>query len=129
MCPLRCGRRRGGDTVVNRRTGRPRHTSDEPRGNGLDVVRGGVTRSVRRRVPVAVDEERIWTVDITLKRLPGRTKNVAEEKLTQLRDMDWVEFGEFWLSPEIRVSWEEWRNQYEVSEFLDEGGCDCSPDG
>lgn len=73
------------------------------------------------------DEERIEFVEKTIKQLQTRMVNVTDEKLAQLRDMDRVNLGQFRVSLELRVFCEDCGSQYEVSEFLDAGSCDCPP--
>lgn len=106
--------------------------------NGVDVDRvesGFVTyqairtylqdgRDVTHEGPT--DEERIESVDETLKRLQNRTTTVTEEKLRQLRDGDRTNLGEFRVLLDLRVFCEDCATQYDVGELLERGGCDCS---
>lgn len=71
------------------------------------------------------DEERIESVDGTIKQLQNRTVSVTEAKVTQLRETDRVDLGQFRVLLELRVLCEDCGNQYNVDDLLERGGCDC----
>lgn len=81
-------------------------------------------RGVRYQTPT--DEERIKSVDDTLQQLQSRTTNVTEEKLNQLRNTERINLGQFRVLLDLRVFCEDCDSQYEVSELLERGGCDCA---
>lgn len=83
-------------------------------------------RGVSHQSPT--DEERIESVGKTIQQLQTRTINVTDEKLAQIRDTGRVNLGQFRVSLELRVFCEDCGSQYEVSEFLDAGSCNCPPD-
>lgn len=60
-----------------------------------------------------------------IQRLRGRTTTVTEGKLEQLRDTGEITLGEFRTVVDITVLCEDCGGQYEVTELLDSGGCDC----
>lgn len=60
-----------------------------------------------------------------IQRLRGRTATVTEGKLEQLRNSDEITLGEFRTLVDISVICEDCGGQYEVTELLDSGGCDC----
>lgn len=63
-----------------------------------------------------------------IQRLRGRTATVTEGKLDQLRNSGDITLGEFRTVVDITVLCEDCGGQYEVTELLDSGGCDCPDD-
>lgn len=60
----------------------------------------------------------------TIQQLQGRLQSVTESKLDSLAGEE-VTLGEFRTLVNVRVVCEDCGAQYEVSELLDRGGCDC----
>lgn len=60
-----------------------------------------------------------------IQRLRGRTSTVTEGKLEQLRDGGEITLGDFRTVVDITVLCEDCGGQYEVTELLERGGCDC----
>lgn len=74
-------------------------------------------------------EDRIESVDETIKRLQSRTVSVTQEKLGQLAETEQVELGQFRILLDLQVFCEDCGTQYEVGELLERGGCNCSDGG
>lgn len=61
-----------------------------------------------------------------IQRLAGRTVNVGESQIEQLRSNGAVDVDEFRLLVDIQLYCEECNTQFEIAEFLHRGACNCS---
>lgn len=61
-----------------------------------------------------------------IQKLVGRTATVAESQIEQLRASGAVDVGEFRLLVDARLYCEECNTQYDITELLDQGGCNCT---
>lgn len=72
------------------------------------------------------DAERIKNVGQSITRLQNRTIAVTEEKLSQLDRTNRIALGDFRVLFDIRIFCEDCEIQYEVSQLLEQGGCQCT---
>lgn len=72
-------------------------------------------------------DERARTVVETenIQRLQGRIETVVESKLQQLRNADNITLGKFRPFVEVSILCEDCGKQYEITELLEQGGCEC----
>jgi hypothetical protein len=63
-----------------------------------------------------------------IQRLKRRMTTILESKIERLRNIDRITLGEFNLLIDIRVLCEDCGAQYQVTELLDRGACDCPQD-
>ena len=61
-----------------------------------------------------------------IQQLRGRVDSVTEGKLSQLRETDRLDLGEFRTLVDVRVVCEDCNTQFDVIELLERGHCDCS---
>lgn len=71
------------------------------------------------------NEDRTVAEKTNIQRLRGRIAAVTEGKFEQLRDGGHVDLGEFRVLVDVAVVCEDCGTQYEASELLDRGACDC----
>jgi hypothetical protein len=62
----------------------------------------------------------------TLQRLESRTEAVSENTIERLGNGNDIEIGEFDVLVDTRVLCQDCGTDYEVTELLERGGCDCS---
>ncbi|MFB6121908.1 MAG: rod-determining factor RdfA [Haloferacaceae archaeon] len=73
------------------------------------------------------DEDRTAVEKTNIQRLRGRITAVTEGKFEQLRDGGHLSLGDFRVLVDVAVVCEDCGTQYEASELLDRGACDCGP--
>lgn len=66
------------------------------------------------------------TVQQRIQRLAGRTATVAESQIEQLQTNGAVDVGSFRMLVDVQLYCEEYHTQYDVADFLERGGCECS---
>lgn len=71
------------------------------------------------------DTDPIERTTTRLEKLRGRTASVTNQELEQLRNADRIDLGDFRALVEIQVVCEDCNTQFEVTQLLDRGGCDC----
>lgn len=76
-------------------------------------------------VHTPTDDERVEAVNKSIKQLQNRTLSVSDEKLQSLRDKDRLGIGQFRVTLELRVFCGDCGNQYEISELIEQGSCEC----
>lgn len=82
-----------------------------------------------RQVSYSADEaDPIAKETTNIQRLKRRMTTILESKINRLRDAGRITLGEFNLLIDIRVLCEDCGAQYQVTELLDQGACDCSQD-
>lgn len=77
---------------------------------------------------LGLDKDRTPTVDRErdrIHRLQNRSEVVVADSVSRLRANDQLAAGAFDVLVNFRVMCEECNSLYDVSEFLDDGGCDC----
>lgn len=60
-----------------------------------------------------------------IQQLQGRIVSVTDGKLDQLQSSDNIEAGEFRTLVNIQVVCEDCNTQFDIFQFLEQGGCDC----
>jgi hypothetical protein len=70
-------------------------------------------------------DDRAAAAASTIQQLRSRTATITESKLEQLREGDELDLGQFRVMVDVRVVCEDCGAQYDVTELLDRGGCDC----
>lgn len=78
----------------------------------------GVSKETDDADPVEKRDERI-------QRLRSRMVAVMEQSLSELRDADELSLGSFDTTVSLQVYCQDCETQYDLSELLDRGGCDC----
>jgi hypothetical protein len=71
------------------------------------------------------DDEKVKKDLQSIQRLMTRTLSVTEERIEKLVQTDRIDAGSFEVLLDVQVLCGECGQQYSVSEFLDERGCDC----
>lgn len=71
------------------------------------------------------DDEKIKKDLQSIQRLMTRTLSVTEERIEKLVQTDRIDAGSFEVLLDVQVLCGECGQQYSVSEFLNERGCDC----
>jgi hypothetical protein len=70
----------------------------------------------------------IENIQSSFARLIGRTTTVVEQKLEQLKSAGKLTLGTFHVRTGVTVYCEGCETQYDVTDLLDAGGCECEPD-
>lgn len=70
-------------------------------------------------------EDRSDAAARTIQQMRSRTATITESKLTQLREADALDVGEFRVMVDVRVICEECGARYAISDLLERGGCEC----
>ncbi|MFB6105558.1 MAG: rod-determining factor RdfA [Halobacteriaceae archaeon] len=71
------------------------------------------------------DEDQVEKVDERIQRLRGRLETVTRNELETLSNTDRIVLGDADVLSSVRVLCRTCGGDYEVSELLEEGGCDC----
>ncbi|WP_135302788.1 rod-determining factor RdfA [Haloarcula amylovorans] len=71
------------------------------------------------------DEEKRANDRESIQRLLTRTLSVTEDRIEKLRDTERIAVEEFEVFVEAQVLCQRCGTQYPVTEFIDNGGCDC----
>lgn len=74
------------------------------------------------------DEEKRANDRESIQRLLTRTLSVTEDRIEKLRDTDRIDVEEFEVFVDAQVLCQRCGTQYAVTEFIDNGGCDCLRD-
>ncbi|QIO22829.1 rod-determining factor RdfA [Haloarcula sp. JP-L23] len=74
------------------------------------------------------DEEKRANDRESIQRLLTRTLSVTEDRIEKLRDTDRIAVEEFEVFVDAQVLCQRCGTQYAVTEFIDNGGCDCLMD-
>lgn len=67
----------------------------------------------------------VATTGETIRQLQGRTAAVTRNGVTDLANAGHVTVGDFEVLTNVRLFCNDCQTQYELTEFLDRGGCDC----
>ncbi|MFC4405507.1 rod-determining factor RdfA [Haloarchaeobius iranensis] len=104
------------------------------RGIDVDELRGEFVsyQSIRTYVQArgasyegrSAEEQRAKDVE-SIERLRGRLASVTEERLDRGRRADRLTLGEYRLFVDVTVYCEDCGSQFEATEVLETGGCDC----
>lgn len=74
------------------------------------------------------DEEKRANDRESIQRLLTRTLSVTEDRIEKLRETDRIAAEEFEVFVEAQVLCQRCGTQYSVTDFIDNGGCDCLQD-
>jgi hypothetical protein len=74
----------------------------------------------------STDGDPIETETTNVQRLTRRMTAIVESKIERLRNTDRITLGEFNVLVDVRVLCEDCGAQYQVTELLGRGGCECS---
>ncbi|WP_255197409.1 rod-determining factor RdfA [Halorarius litoreus] len=84
-----------------------------------------LTKHLGVSLPESDDGDRIEKTAGVIQRLKSRLQAVAESNLQSLVDTDRLSLGSFSVLVDVRVYCSDCGTQYELTELLDQGGCDC----
>jgi len=73
--------------------------------------------------------DRIDSTRRSLRKLQSRTQSVATQNLTQLNNRPEFTIGDFDIFVDIRVSCNDCGKSGEITQIIDDYGCDCSKSG
>ncbi len=68
----------------------------------------------------------VTTEATNIRRLKRRMTTMTDGKLTHLQNADHITLGEFEILLDMRVLCEDCGNQYQVSDLLEQRGCECA---
>ncbi|MFB6202501.1 MAG: rod-determining factor RdfA [Halorhabdus sp.] len=71
------------------------------------------------------DTEKIQKDSDVIQRLQTRTESIAETRIENLRETGRIDVENFEVYTSVQVLCQHCGRQYEVTEFLEQGGCDC----
>lgn len=74
------------------------------------------------------DESQVDSILETIQRIQSRQKSVIKNSLRQLRKSSKISLGDFRLFMRVEVLCEDCNSQYQVTDLLKRGGCDCELD-
>lgn len=63
-----------------------------------------------------------------IQRLKRRTTTILDSKIERLREADRITLGEFDVLMDIRILCEDCGTQYQATELLERGACECPPE-
>lgn len=100
---------------------------DELRGNFVShqAIHTHLTKHLEVSLPEPDTGDRVAKTAGVVQRLKSRLQAVAESNLQSLVDTDRLSLGSFSVIVDVRVYCTDCGTQYELTELLDSGGCQC----